>query len=81
MNSAQQKLEMKALKKVLKNVQQKEENKAFTKTWEVNSFPETHDPIARVVAELEKPKKHDGNLDYTQMLRAERDAERLCRIK
>ena len=55
-------LQTEALKRELQNVQQKEENKAYAKTWENNATLETHDPIARVVGMLEKPKKQDWTL-------------------
>ena len=40
----QMKLETTALKRALKNVQQKEDNRAFAKTWEITAELETHDP-------------------------------------
>ena len=33
-----------------------------------NATPETHDPIARVAALLEKPKKQNVTLRYIEML-------------
>ena len=64
------------LKQELQNVQQKEENRVFAKTWETNLEPRTHEPIARVVAMRERPKKQDGVLGYIEMLRTEISAGR-----
>ena len=41
-------LQTETLKRELNNVQQKEENNAYAKTWERNVTPETNDLIARV---------------------------------
>ena len=72
-------LKMDSLEKELKNLQQKEENMAFTQTWENNGVLETHDPIARVVAKLERPKKVERTLSYMELLRADVDSGRAYR--
>ena len=71
-NSAEQKSKTEVLKQELKNVKQKEVDKA--KTWEESAILETHDPIAKVVAKLEKQKKPDRSLAYLEILRVEVDA-------
>ena len=43
---------------------------------ELKNVQQKEESIDRVVAMLEKPKKHDVTLDYLKMLRAERDAGR-----
>ena len=43
--------------------------KAYAKTWEENAAPKTHDPIARVVAKIEKPKQVDRTWNYLEILR------------
>ena len=57
----------------------KEDKQGYAQTWETCAKPETHDPIARVVAKLKKPKLKDGTLDYLTMLRELRDAGRADR--
>ena len=47
--------------------------------WENIATPETHDPIARVTAMLEKPKKQDETLGYMDMLCMEIAAGRAVR--
>ena len=69
-------LQTEALKRELQNVQQKEENKAYAKTWENNATLETHDPIARVAGMMEKPKKQDGTLGNIEIPCAEISAGR-----
>ena len=62
------------MKKQQKDDRKKEDKQFYAQTWEACPNPETHDPRARVVAKLEKPKVKDGTLDYLIMLREMRDA-------
>ena len=70
----QMKLELTEVKKQQKDDKKKEELKKFAQTWETCANPETHDPIARVVAKLERAKVKDGALEYLQYLREKRDS-------
>ena len=67
-------LELQEVKKQQKDDRKKEDKQSYAQTWETCANPETHDPIARVVAKLEKPKVKDGTLDYLMMLKEMKDA-------
>ena len=54
----------------LANIKQKDKDQAFAKTWQVEATPETQDPIGRVVAVLERPKKEDSQEYYVSLLKA-----------
>ena len=75
----QMQLKQDLLEKELNKAQQKEESKAFTKTWEETATLETQDPLARKVANLEKPKKVDKSLNYLEILQADVDSGRADR--
>ena len=54
----------------LVNIKQKDKDQAFAKTWQVEATLETQDPIGRVVAVLERPKKEDSQEYYVSLLKA-----------
>ena len=70
----QLRLELQEVKKQQQDDRKKEDKQSYAQTWEACINPETHDPIARVVAKLEKPKVRDESLEYLKMLRDQRDA-------
>ena len=59
------------MEKQLASKQKKEAEQSFARTWEETTTPETHDPIARVIAKLEKPKQDA----VTLTLGVEKDGE------
>ena len=70
----QMRLELQEVKKQQQDDWKKEDKQSYAQTWEACANPETHDPITRVVAKLEKPKVRDETLEYLKMLRDQRDA-------
>ena len=70
----QMKLELQEVKKQQQDNRKKEDQQSYAQTWETCANPETHDPIARVVAKLERAKVKDGTLEYLQYLKDKRDA-------
>ena len=61
--------EILALRKELQAVKQKKESKVYAQTWETDTTPETHKPIARVTKMLEQGKKVDDTQGYIEMFR------------
>ena len=57
--------------KTLADIQKKNTDQAFTKTWEDLATPETQDPIGRVIALLETAKQKDSQGHYVSLLKAE----------
>ena len=61
--------EILALRKELQAVKQKKESKVYAQTWETDTTPQTHKPIARVTKMLEQGKKVDDTQGYIEMFR------------
>ena len=59
------------LEKQLASKQKKEAEQSFARTWKETATPETHDPIAKVIAKLEKPKQDAVTQKYMELLRAD----------
>ena len=62
--------------KAIADIQKKDTDQAFVKTWGETATPETQDPIGRVDALLEAPKQEDSQEYYISLLKAERAAGR-----
>jgi len=62
--------------KKLADIQRKDTDQAFSKTWSETATPETQDPIGRVIALLDLPKQEDLQEYYVSLLKAERAAGR-----
>ena len=69
----QMRMELQEVKKQQQDDRKKEDKQSYAQTWETCVNPETHDPIARVVAKLERTKVKDGTLEYLQYLKDKRD--------
>ena len=70
----QMQMKLQEVEKQQKEDRKRDDKQSYAQTWETCAKPETHDPIARVVAKLEKPKLKYGTLDYLMMLRGLMDA-------
>ena len=66
-------LNLNPMEMIMRQVQQMQ-MKADALEKELKNMQQKKENIDRVVAMLEKPKKHDGTLDYLEILRAEIDA-------